>query len=86
MSKVFLGEEALRDVLDENVIFLLGISLATALFVTDTIAGVYSIDILIMLHIFFSSIYTIFVDNLILDRMEFFPSLIGIVFQMDCGH
>jgi hypothetical protein len=81
LSKAFLNEEALRDVLNENAIFLLAIFLATVLLVTDTISGVRSVDILIMLHIFFGSIYTVFVDSHILNRIEYFSSLMGIVFK-----
>ena len=81
LSKAFLEEKDLRDVLNENAIFLLAIFLATVLLVTDTISGVHSVDILIMLHIFFGSIYTIFVDEHIIARIEYFSSLMGILFK-----
>ena len=81
LSKAFLEEKDLRDVLNENAIFLLAIFLATVLLVTDTISGVHGVDILIMLHIFFGSIYTIFVDEHIIARIEYFSSLIGILFK-----
>jgi hypothetical protein len=81
LSKVFLEEKDLRDVLNENAIFLLAVFLATVLFVTDTIGGVHGVDILIMLHIFFGSIYTIFVDEHIVSRIEYLSSLMGILFK-----
>lgn len=82
ICKDFLGEDALHDVLNENTIFLFAIFLATILLVTGTISGVHSVDILIMLHIFFGSIYTIFADERrVTARIEFFSSLIGILFK-----
>lgn len=55
--------------------------LATILLATNTISGVHSLDILIMLHIFFGSVFTVFFDARIGDRIEYFSSLVGIVFK-----
>ena len=81
ISKTFLSQEGLRDVLNDNAIFLLAIFLATVLLVTDTISGVHQVDILIMLHIFFGSIYTIFYDARIRKWIDSVSSFLGIVFK-----
>lgn len=80
LSKVFLGEEALRSVLNENAIFLLALFLATILLATDTITGVHSLDILIMLHIFFGGLFTIY-DTKVEERIEYLSSLAGYFFK-----
>jgi hypothetical protein len=81
LCKAFLDDESLRDILNENATFLLAIFLATILLVTDTISGVHNIDVLIMLHIFFGSIFTVFFGADIGERIEYFSSLVGIIFK-----
>ncbi|TAQ86798.1 hypothetical protein B7494_g4862 [Chlorociboria aeruginascens] len=71
----FGNNENLRDLLNENAVFLFSIFLATALLARGMTRVPYSIEVLSMLHIFFGSVYTVFYDENLVARIEQLPSL-----------
>jgi hypothetical protein len=80
LSKWFRGNpEALRDLLDENGIFLLAIFIASILLCTGGTDSPHAIKILILLHIFFGSTFIIMFDPNISDSFEVISSFWGIL-------
>ena len=83
LSKWFLpSNEVLHDVLNENAIFLFSIFIASIVLVSGAFGPVYSVEVVIMLHIFFGSIFTIFVDDEILLKLGRLSSFGGILFKL----
>ena len=53
---------SIRDLLDADAIFLLAIFVATSVYSTGILEPVHDIDILILLHMFFGDVYTVFLE------------------------
>jgi hypothetical protein len=80
LSKWFRGNpEALRDLLDENGIFLLAIFITSILLCTGGTDSPHAIEILILLHIFFGSTFIIMFDPNVSDSFEVISSFWGIL-------
>ena len=54
--------DSLRDLLDADSIFLLAIFVATSVYSTNVLEPVHDIDILILLHMFFGDVYSVFFE------------------------
>lgn len=78
---VFADRDHLRDVLNENAIFLLSIFIATIILAATGDPKPHAADIIILEHIFFGSIYTVFFDGHIIDNLERISSFWGILFK-----
>lgn len=78
---VFEDRDHLRDVLNENAIFLLSIFIATIVLAANGTPEPHAVDIILLEHIFFGSIYTVFFDGHIIDNMERISSFWGILFK-----
>jgi hypothetical protein len=78
---VFSDSEHLREVLNENAIFFLSIFIATIVLAATGDPKPHAVDIIILEHIFFGSIYTVFFDGNIIDNLERISSFWGILFK-----
>ncbi len=82
LLKWFRGEpEVLRDLLNENGVFLLAIFIASIIFCTVGTDSPHAVDILILLHIFFGSTYIIMFDANVSDSLEKISSFWGILIK-----
>jgi hypothetical protein len=78
LSKQFSASpESIRDIIDVDIIFLTAIFISTALLAGGTIGTPYSVEILIMLHIYFGDVYIIFFDRRILSLADSNQSIWG---------
>jgi hypothetical protein len=82
ISKTFdTNPESVRGVMDVDAIFLLAIFIATALLSGGVIGPVYGVEILIMLHIYFGDIFTIFFHSVALRTHSSSISVLGTWFR-----
>lgn len=82
LSKWFRGEpEVLRDLLNENGVFLLAIFVASIILCTGGTDSPHAVDVLILLYIFFGSTYIIIFDANVSDRLEKISSFWGILIK-----
>ncbi|KAM0308095.1 hypothetical protein ACHAO8_010319 [Botrytis cinerea] len=79
LSKTFLEEKDIYDVLNESSIFLVAIFVATILLITNFIEDAHNVDTLIMLHIFFGTTYIVFYDLRVMLRIKFVSSGVNVL-------
>ena len=60
--------DSLRDLLDAASIFLLAIFIATSVYSAGVLGSVHNVDILILLHMFFGDVYSVYFEIISLER------------------